>query len=95
MPRRCNSAYPLPKTLDVKDQPLSRATPYLFAAPDRVVTYAVDPVRAAITVLPLLPRKPPLAHPKFRPQAAIVALPPDRFAGRRLLPLLDVSWQLL
>ena len=77
-----------------KTQTLLRAAPDLSAAPARVFTYAVAPVCAAIAIPPLLPCKPPSAHPKFRPQAAIVAPPPARFAGQRLLPLLDVNWQL-
>ena len=77
-----------------KTQTLSRATPALTAAPASAVTYTVAPVRAAITIPPLLPHKPPLAHPKFGPQAVIVAPPPDQFTGRRLLPLLDGNWQL-
>ena len=57
----------------------SCAAPALAATPANAVTCAVAPVRAVIATPPLLPRKPPPAHPKFRPQVATVAPPPARF----------------
>ena len=68
----------------------SRTPLQLAVSPTRVFTYAVSPVCAAITVPPLLPCKPPSSHPRFCPQASIVALPPARFSGRRLLPFLNM-----